>query len=419
MDSLIHWFSHFPAATLSGLLFYGVLLAALLNRGAREWLVSRFVTPLPSTHAYSGALDAYRGIAATLVVLGHMAHWCYPVFKQILDSAPHLIWKGGNKAVPVFVILSGFLIYRSVRKLASMQDFRDYLHRRFLRIYPLYLVTAVAGIVVGQAVYKVPNLVSEIFMLRSMGFPSFVNPPAWSLYVEVCFYIVLPIFVFATGRWVFWASLGSYVVLLFADSGGPRELHLWKFFAVGIMVSHVCDWTLAAVKRTVVREALGATLFLLGAGMLYHDFKSADWFSALKLVPKDHAGYTMGLTIGFSLVMVGALCSSLVSRTTGIWPLRFLGTISYSIYLVHPFYFLLSFPGFSFTRIGQQIPLLQQHGIAPLWYGLLVFVPGLLFWAGVSYLVIERPFQMLRPRRASTPEAPPATVHTEIPRLAA
>lgn len=34
-------------------------------------------------------------------------------------------------------------------------------------------------------------------MLRSLSFSEFINPPVWSLYVEVVFYLVLPAFVIA------------------------------------------------------------------------------------------------------------------------------------------------------------------------------------------------------------------------------
>jgi peptidoglycan/LPS O-acetylase OafA/YrhL len=396
-----------PVATISTLLFFGALLLALFSRRYHAWITPRLAPALPSTHAYSGALDSYRGIAAGLVAFAHMAFWCYPLFWASKDCFPYLISYGGNKAVPVFVMLSGFLIFRSVRKIGSIQDLQDYARRRFLRIFPLYFVVALIGLAVGQVALSVPTVVAELLMLRSLSFPTFINPPAWSLYVEVSFYVALPIFVIATGRWVLWASVGAFVALLFADPAGPRELHLWKFFFVGIVVSHLADVLAARPQRRLFREVVGVALFAAGAALLYYDFHGHDWFGDLGIVAKNSAGYTVGLACGFGLVMIGTLGSQIVSRLAGIWPLRVVGTISYSLFLIHPFYLLANFPQLVFARVGAAQPFFEPYGVAPWWYGFFLFFPGLLLWSAVSYIAIERPFQMMRPQRAQPREEAP------------
>jgi peptidoglycan/LPS O-acetylase OafA/YrhL len=407
-----------PVATISTLLFVGAVLLALVNRRYREWVTARLAPALPSTHAYSGALDSYRGIAASLVAIAHMVFWCYPVFWLSLHRLPYLISYGGNKAVPVFVMLSGFLIFRSVRKVASLQDLRDYARRRFLRIFPLYFVTALVGLAVGQVALSVPTVLAELFMLRSLSFPTFINPPAWSLYVEVCFYVALPLFVVATGRWVIWASVGAFFVLLLADPVGPRELHLWKFFCVGIVVSHLAELLAHLPKRRILREAVGFALVALGVALLYYDFHGHDWFGDLGIVAKNSAGYTVGLACGFGLVMLGTLSSEVVSRAAGVWPLRVVGTISYSLFLIHPFYLLANFPQLVFAGVGQAQPFFEAYGMAPWWYGFFLFFPGLLLWSAVSYVVIERRFQMMRPRQPRLREDGPGEEKSETRRAA-
>ena len=75
-------------------------------------------------------------------------------------------------------------------------------------------------------------------------------------------------------------------------------------------------------------------------------------------------------------------------------PLRLLGLISYSVYLIHLFYILANFPQIGlFTRAGttpsyEQMRLLPQM---PVWYLPLVFFPGALMWGVVSYVLVERP----------------------------
>ncbi len=400
MSHFMHWCGLCPVAAVSTLLFYAAVLVALFAKKPREWVLARLAPPPPSTHTHFGALDAYRGFAALLVAFAHTVFFCYPIFWASKDCAPYLISNGGNRAVPVFVMLSGLLIFRSLRKMNGVQDLRDYVRRRFLRIYPLYLITAVAGVCVGQAGFKMPAILSELFMLRSLNFPVFVNPPAWSVYVEVCFYIFLPIFVVATGRRTFWASVAAFWVLLFVDYAGSREMRLWKYFFVGIIVSHVSDWLAARVRRPTAKEALGISLFLAGATLMFIDIRNHDWFTDLKIVPNvDGGAQTVGLALGFSLVLLGSFSSAVVSRATGIWPLRVLGTISYSLYLIHPFYLLANFPQMVFSKVGSPQAFAAACGVAPWWYGFFVFFPGVLLWSAASYIAIERPFLMMRPVR--------------------
>ena len=410
MAHFAHWCAVCPVATVSTLLFYGALLAALFNKRLRVWTLARLAPPPPSTHAYSGALDAYRGFAALLVAFAHMVFFCYPIFWASKDCAPYLISNGGNRAVPVFVMLSGLLIFRSLRKMNGLQDLRDYVRRRFLRIYPLYLVTAVAGVCVGQAGFKISTILSELFMLRTLNFPTYVNPPAWSLYVEVLFYVFLPIFVVATGRRAFWASVVAFWVLVFVDyAGGTREMQMWKYFFAGVIVSYAADWLAARVTRPAAREALGISLFLAGAALMVIDVRGHDWFTDLKLVPnRDGGARTVGLALGFSLVLLGTFSSAVASRAIAVWPLRVLGTISYSIYLIHPFYLLANFPRLAFAKViaQQPQPFFAAYGVAPWWYGFFVFFPGVLLWSAVSYIVIERPFLMMRPVRPAAGNEP-------------
>jgi peptidoglycan/LPS O-acetylase OafA/YrhL len=408
-----------PVATASTLLFCGTGLLALVSRRFRQWVTARLAPPLPSTHAYSGALDSYRGIAAALVALAHMAFWCHPVFRASLMCFPYLISYGGNKAVPVFVMLSGFLIYRSVRKIASLQDLQDYARRRFLRIFPMYLVCALVGLAIGQVVLSTPTVLSELFMLRSLYFPTFVNPVTWSLYVEVCFYVALPVFVVATGRWTLAASVGAIFVLLFADPVGARELMLWKYFFVGIVVSHASDGLAHWMRWRLLREAVGIALFAAGAVLLYLDFHEHDWFGNLAITARNPMPYTIGLACGFALVMLGTLSSRAVSGVAGVWPLRVVGTISYSLFLIHPFYFLANFPRMIFARVALPQAAFKSFPMAPWWYGFFLFFPGLLLWSAVSYIVFERPFQMMRPQRARSREEGVKMEEAVSPRRAA
>jgi peptidoglycan/LPS O-acetylase OafA/YrhL len=111
----------------------------------------------------------------------------------------------GEKAVCVFAALNGFLIYRSLReKELNRGTLVRYFTARFWRIYPLYMATVIAFALSGS-MRRDPTLLhgllSEFLMLQVFGFPYEANLPSWSLYVEVAFYLTLPLLLAVGKTW--------------------------------------------------------------------------------------------------------------------------------------------------------------------------------------------------------------------------
>src|SRR6266850_2257903 len=205
-------------ANVSAVLFYACVLALLFSPRFRSFAMPHLSMPGSSTKQNFAALDGFRGLAALLVALNHL--WQFPrtVFDSVQVNMQFIAL--GSKAVPIFCVLSGFLIYRSARNVVDVQGLRRYFKRRFLRIYPIYIASTLALFVLGRN----PDILPEVFMLRVFGYPTFSNPVTWSLYVEVAFYLLAPIFVFLAGRRALLLSFIAFFVLLVTDSVGGREL---------------------------------------------------------------------------------------------------------------------------------------------------------------------------------------------------
>lgn len=397
--SALDWLGWNWVATGSALAFYG-FVAAMLHPGLRRWAGEALSLPYPSNRQEIAALDAYRGFAASLVTLAHIWVFAQPTFNTTQVQWFQALAVAGNKAVPMFVMLSGFLIYRAVRVIATAEDLSRYAKRRFLRIYPVYLFTLLLGYLVGQACVDLPNLLSQVFMLRSV-YPvhlKFVNPPVWSLFVEMMFYAVLPLWVAVFRERVLLAATVGFGVLVFVDPLASRELWLWKYFFVGIFVAE-----LVRLHGERVSPAVAVGSFLAGCGLLAADMLSAiqggpfDWFWRLGLVPKNPAEYTVGLAFACSLILLGTLRSSRIAALMSVKPLRVLGAVSYSLFLLHPFFILAVFPRFDFAKAGQVQPLLDTALLAPPWFAPFVMFPGALAWAIACFLLVERPFLLRRP----------------------
>jgi len=317
-------------------------------------------------------------------------------------------------------MLSGFLIYRSVVRISTADELRKYSIRRVLRIFPCYVATILACIAIRQIPLSLPRIFNDVFMLRSIFGLSITNPPSWSLYVEVLFYGLMPCIVAVAGRRMMVFCICAIVVLTVSDTISTRELALWKYFFLGALVSMAVTSLRAKleVSSPVMRQNLPMALFGLGVvvALLLFMTHSRPIYTLLGIDPSKSVIYSIGLGLGTALLMVGAVCSPPLVRFFGVGALRYLGAISYGLYLWHPIYLWLNFPQMQFDQAGQVQAFATNYPSMPFWYMPLVFIPGELLLASLSFLFVERPFLMMRPKsRLILPQVPSEKSPTSNP----
>jgi peptidoglycan/LPS O-acetylase OafA/YrhL len=376
-----------PIATLSSAALYLFLLALAIPE-TRRIVAPWFSHPIPPHQQYLRGFDTLRGLAAAFVALGHCWWMTYPVFASTQLVVPALGY--ASKGVPIFAALSGFLIYRSVVSIASLAKLREYAIRRTFRIYPIYLLGVLLCLLTGQ--YRDPEgfrlLTSDLFMFSAISWPDgFANPPTWSLYIEVIFYALLPMVVVLFGqRRMLVGSIIVLIAMIVADNQS-RVFSLWKYFLVGIIASELAP-------RLKAREAL--ILLSVGLAVFATDLGWPDFDPAVRLgLSVIHGdGQTIGLALACGLILVALPSLPKVGAALNVLPLRILGIISYSVYITQFFYIQANFPEIElFKQAGTQ--QMYQHFLTirpfPAWYMPFIFFPGLLFWGGVSFLLIESP----------------------------
>lgn len=233
----IHLLSVKPIATCSGILFW-VLIIALLFPSVRKLFSANIPLKTSPSGGYLDGFDTLRGFAALFVVLTHSWHWTYPIFADAQSSIPPLEFIG-NKAVPIFTMLCGYLIYRSLMNTdLTVPNLQKYFLRRFFRIYPLYVVSVVLFCILSTTYFTQENytsisfILSDLFMTRMLWFPMLGNPVTWSLYVEIVFYLLVPLFVLCVPRkHAFPILIMTFLILVIADQGQcPRILFMEIFF---------------------------------------------------------------------------------------------------------------------------------------------------------------------------------------------
>ncbi|WP_027684598.1 acyltransferase family protein [Rhizobium leguminosarum] len=279
---------------------------------------------------YIPSLDGLRGVAALLVVEAHIS-FIFPI------TAPHLVTLG-DEAVGLFFALSGFLmahLYGS--RPVTRENVLDFLVSRFARIYPVYLAAVVFVAMLSimqnldfvQPVVGVTDFVRHVFLLGSSGV-------FWSIPPEIQFYLLFPVLWLCLAQPHRYSGVivGLTVVVIvdgLVELPGPgimlvSKLPYFLFGAIaGMMHSHWNRWNPSALTGIL-------TLFLLAVFFTYRHILSGFSPEFWSLQSAVAAAAIVGLVARQPPIAAHVLAAA---------PVRFLGKISFSLYLFHvPIMFL-------------------------------------------------------------------------------
>lgn len=146
----------------------------------------------------SARIESLRALAALGVLVGHVWGWSNAYGPRTYDGFVARALLGGGFGVFLFFALSGYLLFvpfvRAARPNGRPVDLQRYLVNRGLRVLPLYYV--VIAVFLPLQSHELRRLWWR-FALMLQGFwpdtVATVVPPAWSLTVEVQFYVLLPV----------------------------------------------------------------------------------------------------------------------------------------------------------------------------------------------------------------------------------
>ncbi|MFM2359182.1 MAG: hypothetical protein RLY16_1175 [Bacteroidota bacterium] len=151
-----------------------------------------------AAHKQLPNLDAVRALAALIVVVSHIELQK----KELgLSNIREVVKNFGSIGVTIFFVLSGFLItYLLFKEHASKSKIgiKSFYFRRILRIWPLYFVVLLFGVLVYPRGVDSTGIVLSVFFLPNIAFmleklPGLIDP-IWSLGVEEQFYMFHPHF---------------------------------------------------------------------------------------------------------------------------------------------------------------------------------------------------------------------------------
>jgi peptidoglycan/LPS O-acetylase OafA/YrhL len=299
-------------------------------------------------------IQGLRGLSILLVFLVHWHYvfdgWVTAGSRVFTLTAP--LCNLGHSGVDLFFVLSGYLIYGSV--ISKDRPFARYLRRRVRRIYPAFLCVFALYLLLSL-VFKSENKIppgwaqaSSYLLMNVLLLPGIFSivpliGVAWSLSYEFCFYLIAPLLVglLRMRRWsrrsrcCFHLALAGLLVWACVYASFPHVRMV--MFISGILLYEV----LRASPRALALPAWAGYAVVAALGVAF----AGVYFIA---APPEHLHLSPTVTPGqeayrYSMLFVGFFLLTLASadplsflhRFFSWAPIRWLGNISYSFYLIH------------------------------------------------------------------------------------
>lgn len=308
-----------------------------------QW--GRTVVSMPGATSRDRSLDGLRAIAVILTFFVHFAGLYLALFRggnpDAIPLAGWTQWQDrilywlyhSHHGVQLFFVLSGFLICRLVLRPGRF-DYGSFIRRRFLRIYPAFLLAFAICLSITTFLFKLPlpgpqTILANLLFLNGVpgsGIPAIVfNNVTWSLFFEACFYVLFPLVAVLVRR----SPVPPAMILVLAGlvaaylpNAWGISLEVFLLFFAGALVGLLDRDEAAAMDKRIPDELLA----------LVYLFITTSYAFALI----DAARFTLLFSaVGALVVLKAAHGSGAIARCLAWGPLAWLGGVSYSFYLLH------------------------------------------------------------------------------------
>jgi peptidoglycan/LPS O-acetylase OafA/YrhL len=346
-------------------------------------------------------LDGLRALAVMCVLITH--YWL---------QAGHL----GHLGVRLFFVLSGFLItgilleQRPAGSPAPLGPLlRSFYARRILRLFPTYYLMLATGIALnvegvrGTALYHVTFL-SNLWYARQPDWEPWTTVHLWTLAVEEQFYLAWPLVILLLPRrWLLAALVATiaggvaFRILcnLIWPGMPPQDVlmpAMMDALALGGLVAALVHRQAGdpAARERLLQRLGGASLLCLAL------------VGVTLLVEVPYAVMDFACTVPMAFLVLAARhgIPGMTGRALEWSPVRYLGRISYGLYIWHIF---------AWVFVIAALPRLGWDQPGPVTF--LVATPVAIALGAASWHLVEQPFNRLKhlfPYAGRRPAQPPA-----------
>lgn len=297
-------------------------------------------TPTSTTKTHLFSIDVLRGAAILMVLSFHMSIAAFG--GDIIETGAgsggwtallRYLVHFGSTGVSLFFVISGYVIHRSYLRDRQF-SWRGYAARRFWRIYPAYFV-ALVGFAGWMHLLPTSNFILHAGLVHNFSAETFfaICPSFWSLAVEVQLYLLYPLAILARRSWgasgmlrigvivsVLWHLFASFYTS-WPNLGNQHiwtsPLGLWSTWLLGAYLAEQHSLSQRVFRRPFPWIVCGLVLLVLSEfvkPLLAIQFSIAALVAAVLMEIYLHRDVVPG-------------------KNTRL--ISFVGTCSYSLYLIH------------------------------------------------------------------------------------
>lgn len=298
-------------------------------------------------------LDGMRAVAALIVVFHHawLQSWPYTIYPELKPVGAVALLTGwlafGKLAVTAFIVVSGYCLMLPVLRTDGPIEPVRFFRRRCQRILPPYYAALALALLLdlflrphSMTAYDdsfpvtVGGILSHLFLVQNFsGNPYQIAGPLWSIAVEFQIYLFFPLFIRFYRRFGMLATLGltsafGYAASFALGRAGLENTfaHYIAMFGFGMASAHLAFKLRNRDARSAALLGAAALPALALLGVKFHHRYGSD-----KLVTDA----IMGLAVACILLLATIRPSGMLSRLLSLRPLVWIGSFSYSIYLIH------------------------------------------------------------------------------------
>lgn len=342
-------------------------------------------------------IDGLRFIAIFPVILQHYSERVARVFtpETGFEVAQDKFFSHGHIGVYIFFAVSGFILALPFAKekleMGKPVSLKKYFMRRLTRLEPPYFIAMTGLFLVLVLIMHesfrdlLPHYFASIFYVHLLVYNDWspINPPAWTLEIEVAFYLIAPFL--ARGYFMIRKPivrrllLITLVVVKIALFFGTHIIDSWfntlgyviEFFMVGILIA---DFYLTSIKKSPDKNKyLFDVLSVVSIVVL---FSTWTWGRSLDLK------YIFITALFF--VVYTSFQSRIMNRFFSNQWVTAIGGMCYSIYLLHLAYAEL------FVLFLKKIGVFTTYA-ENFYFGFILFLPSLFLVTTTFFLLIEKP----------------------------
>lgn len=353
---------------------------------------------ITSGSSWIPAIDGLRFVAILLVVLFHLSAELIskgpvPLTSQSWYSGFIALLGHGNVGVSIFFVISGFILGRPFARHyllgQSRPSLRSYYLRRLTRLEPPYLINIAVCALAGALYYRqplhtlLPPFAASAVYMHGLFFhtSNYINPVAWTLEMEVQFYLLVPLLAGIFRIRPAWfrralllgacASLQLWVVFFAARRIGPESpfwasvFWLLQYFLAGMLLSDLYVTEMPNWRFSLRWDFVSGIAWFF---VLFHDSPTVYLLEPLLI----------------GIAFLGAFRGILLRNALSVRWVAIVGGMCYTIYLWHLFIIAAVFKASRRITISHDL-------LANFLLQCMIILPCILAFSVFYFVLIERP----------------------------